>query len=244
MRYRQSLLGIARQIDRIVRESYDGSNEDEVAQRLNDYADLRLQRWAEGVATNFINGIQERDYKSWLANSERISDELRHQILNTPIGHTIQGMIAEQVELITSLPTEAASRVQRLALKDVVEGSRSSERVKQIMRSGNVSESRARTIARTETGRATGAIRQARSQASGAIGYIWATSHDADVRSSHKALDGKLIFWDQPPTTDGLTYHAGCGPNCRCDMIPVFPGIENPYTHKTYNEQGQIVTAA
>uniref|UniRef100_A0A3B0MF58 Phage head morphogenesis domain-containing protein n=1 Tax=Arsenophonus endosymbiont of Trialeurodes vaporariorum TaxID=235567 RepID=A0A3B0MF58_9GAMM len=62
-----------------------------------------------------------------------------------------------------------------------------------IANSGKVTASRAKMIARTELGRATQALTQARALAIGSTGYIWRTAHDGDVRPSHKKLEGQFI---------------------------------------------------
>ncbi|MDR8377773.1 phage head morphogenesis protein, partial [Acinetobacter baumannii] len=56
-------------------------------------------------------------------------------------------------------------------------------------------------------------------------GYIWRTSEDGDVRPSHKAMNGKFVAWNSPPTLDNLKGHAGCLPNCRCYTEPVIPNF-------------------
>jgi uncharacterized protein with gpF-like domain len=44
------------------------------------------------------------------------------------------------------------------------------------------------------------------------------------VRESHKAMNGKFVRWDSPPTlSDGTTTHAGQIYNCRCYPDPVLP---------------------
>ncbi|WP_265340329.1 phage minor head protein, partial [Salmonella enterica] len=88
--------------------------------------------------------------------------------------------------------------------------------------------SRADLIARTELGRATGALDQARALSIGSNGYIWRTAEDGDVRHSHREMEGKFVEWGRPPTLDGMTGHAGELPNCRCYKEIVFP---NPHSY-------------
>jgi uncharacterized protein with gpF-like domain len=51
---------------------------------------------------------------------------------------------------------------------------------------------------------------------------LWRTARDGDVRASHKAMEGKQVDWNRPPTLDGMTGHAGSLPNCRCFCQPQF----------------------
>ncbi len=141
-------------------------------------------------------------------------------------GAVMQSIIAEQVKYIKSLPLEAADRVydiQNRAIEAVVTGGRAEHFAKEIAASGDIAKSRADLIARTELGRATGALDQARALSIGSNGYIWRTAEDGDVRHSHREMEGKFVEWGKPPTLDGMTGHAGELPNCRCYKEIVFP---------------------
>lgn len=154
-----------------------------------------------------------------------ISAGLR-ELMAASQGQVARSIIEEQVKLFKSLPLQAADRVYDIhnqAIETVVAGRRSSSLVDEIMRTGEVTEARARTIARTEVGRASTAITQARSTAIGSRGYIWRTSEDSDVRHSHAQMNGQYVDWSRPPTLDGMIGHAGQFPNCRCYAEPVVP---------------------
>ncbi|MFX5937705.1 phage head morphogenesis protein, partial [Acinetobacter baumannii] len=76
----------------------------------------------------------------------------------------LQELLAEQVDLITSIPREAGQRVHELTLKGLEDSTRASEIAKEIMRSGEVAKSRAMLIARTEVSRTATSLTQARAQ--------------------------------------------------------------------------------
>jgi hypothetical protein len=61
--------------------------------------------------------------------------------------------------------------------------------------------------------------------------YIWRTAGDDKVRASHAANDGKIIAWDNPPTTG----HPGEDINCRCVAEPYY-GITEPPLEPVYPE--------
>lgn len=137
---------------------------------------------------------------------------------NTPIGHVTQDIVYRQIQLMKSLPLEAADRVrdiQDCAIQAMINGERPDGLYEMIMQSGDVAASRARLIARTEIGRATGALTQARALAVGSEGYWWRIE-GAGTRPSHKKMKDKFVLWTSPPTLDGMTGHAGCLPNCKC----------------------------
>jgi len=203
----------------IVEGSYDGSNDSvtDILDRLDRYADL-IEPWSEAVSKRLIDTLEIADDAMWRERSYQISAGLRDLMAGSQ-GMVTRSIIQEQVKLFKSLPLEAADRVYDIhnqAIEAVVSGKRSSELKKEIMRTGEVTEARARTIARTEVGRASTAITQARSTAIGSRGYIWRTADDSDVRHSHKQMEGKYLDWSKPPTLDGMTGHAGQFPNCRC----------------------------
>jgi len=138
-------------------------------------------------------------------------------------------LLKEQVDLITSLPREAAERVHELTLKNITSGMRPETLAKEILRTGDVTVSRAVLIAVTETSRTASLLTQVRAMNIGAEGYIWRTAKDADVRPEHRALEGKFVRWNDPPIAGkgkggaDQHYHAGQGPRCRCWMEPVLP---------------------
>ena len=90
------------------------------------------------------------------------------------------------------------------------------------METGKVTESRAKLIARTEIARTASGLTMARATHVGATHYIWRTSGDADVRNSHKEMNGKVIPFSKAPTlSDGTASHAGMIYNCRCYAEPI-----------------------
>lgn len=192
--------------------------------RLDRYADL-IEPWAEAVSSRLMSTLELSDDAMWRDRSVAISAGLR-DIMNSGTGQVTRSIIDEQVKLFKTLPLQAADRVYDIhneAIDAVVKGRRSSELTAEIMRTGEVTETRARTIARTEVGRASTALTQARSTAIGSPGYIWRTAEDSDVRHSHAQMEGKYVAWASPPTLDGMTGHAGQFPNCRCYPEVVVP---------------------
>ncbi|ENV3959851.1 phage minor head protein [Salmonella enterica] len=200
---------------------------------LERYSEI-ITPWATKVAVNFTADIARQNEKLWRQHSRNISAELRNMVDRAPVGQVMQSIIAQQVRYIKSLPLEAADRVYDIqnkaieAIEAVVTGGRAEPFAKEIAASGDVSRSRANLIARTELGRATGALDHARALSIGSNGYIWRTAEDGDVRHSHREMEGKFVEWGRPPTLDGMTGHAGELPNCRCYKEIVFP---NPHSY-------------
>lgn len=218
-----SLRKIAKHIDDFVRATYSDSSAwtHQFRRWAERYADT-LDAWANAIVKKMHAQVSIRDWRQWKKFSEEMGIELRREILEAPTGAALQELMREQVTLIKSIPPDAAQRVHEMVMRGISEGRRHEALVEQIMRIGDVTRARATLIARTETSRTASVLTQVRAQAAGSEAYIWETALDERVRPSHAAMQGRLIRWDSPPTTDGLTYHAGMGPNCRCYCRPVW----------------------
>jgi SPP1 gp7 family putative phage head morphogenesis protein len=193
-------------------------------QLLDAYADA-LKPWARATATRMIMDVDGQDRASWRALGNAISAQLRNDILNTPVGEIMRSRLDEQVTLITSLPIEAGKRVHELTLKGLDDSRRYQEVAEEIGRSGEVTESRAILIARTETSRTASGLDEARATYNGFPDYIWHTAEDGDVRPGHQEMDGKVCQWASPPAVNEngriMHFHPGCIWNCRCWAEPI-----------------------
>jgi len=187
---------------------------------------VALQPWAESVSAHMIKSVADRDRAAWFRTAGRINRALVEEIENAPIGDVVRALLHDQVNLITSLPLEAAERVHELTLKAVLKGERAGSIVDEIMRTGEVTRSRASTIARTETARTASVLTEARAMHIGSEEYDWITVGDADVRPDHQRLHGRRFRWSDPPVADrrtGARAHPGQIYNCRCIAVPVIP---------------------
>lgn len=225
--YARQLRKIARHVAEIVRGmAPDGNVTPDIDMQISDamrrYSEI-LEPWAKAAAARMLGDVDRQDAKGWEQHSQAIGKALRHEIANAPTGRALQERLREQISLIKSLPTDVAARVHELALKGLVDGRRSSEIAAEIMRTGQVTQARANTIARTEVSRTASILTQVRAESIGSTAYIWRTSKDAQVRSSHKTMNGQVVNWSQPPTLDNMQGHAGALVNCRCWPEPIIP---------------------
>ncbi len=176
----------------------------------------QLVPWATKTSEKMLRDANRQSDRLFMAQMKSVGKEYNRQLAESMAGQQAAKLLREQVELITSIPIKAGLRVQELAKKAAADGTRAEELAQEILRTNEVTQARAMLIARTEIGKATATFNQARAQSVGSEGYIWRTSLDGDVRDSHGDMEGQFVRWDEPPTLDGLTGHAGALPNCRC----------------------------
>lgn len=135
----------------------------------------------------------------------------------------IAGFTREGVDLITTMSSDYFGEVQAEVQRGFEAGRRASSIAQDISRRGEVSESRARFIARDQVSKLNGRLTQKRQSDLGIAKYVWRTSKDSRVRSRHRDLDGKTFSWDDPPIVDeatGRKEHPGGDYQCRCRAEP------------------------
>lgn len=197
-----------------------------IKRTLEGYSET-ITGWATLTAAQMLSAVEKADTVAWRARTAEMGTQIRREIETAPTGQIMRAMLAEQVTLIKSIPTEAAQRVQDLTIAGIEDSSRSTEIAQEIARSQDVAASRATLIARTETARSASKLTESRARHVGSEGYIWRTSNDSDVRESHRQMNGKYVRWDEPPTlSDGTVTHAGQIYNCRCYPEPVIADEE------------------
>jgi SPP1 gp7 family putative phage head morphogenesis protein len=222
--YGRRLRQVAKHIEDLVR-AFAGAEMDlaHLEQLLYRYSSL-IEPWARAVATRFVAEVSRRDEQAWFRLSKKMSRELAKEIMTAPTGWAMRQFLETQVQLITSLPTQAAERVHEIAIGNLYAGERYGSLIDHIMETGRVTRNRATMIARTETARVSSALTAARAEYIGSTHFVWRTVRDQRVRPSHRKLEGTVHRWDTPPEVDpGFRYLPGQFINCRCYPEPIIP---------------------
>lgn len=174
------------------------------------------------------------DAKTWRkaakgGNRGREIFQAMQSLMHTKVGLIANQRIVENAALIRSLPLSIAQQVNAFVTQQTFKGLRSSEIAEHLQsKVAGYSKARANLIARTETSKAMTELTRARAEDLGIEWYIWRTSEDSRVRSSHDHMEGVLIRWSDPPAPEELigekslgNYHAGGIFNCRCFPRPL-----------------------
>jgi SPP1 gp7 family putative phage head morphogenesis protein len=186
-----------------------------------------IEPWAKAAVRAMHTQVDLKDLAAWRELSEEMRRGLLDEIRRAPTGAVMRDLMDDQVGLIKSLPTEAAERVQKWTIVGMTDGTRAAEVATAIRDTFGVTQARAMLIARTETSRTAANLQEARAKYVGADTYVWRTVTDADVRPSHRKLEGTVHRWDNPPLCDPpkTRAHPGCVWNCRCFADVIIPDI-------------------
>lgn len=179
-----------------------------IEQTANRLAALAVQRSADTVDDRLKAAIKSSvgvDISPVLTQSGPILDALR-------------AATKDNIDLIKSIPEQYFEKLGDAVGKNMERGMRFEDLAKEIERIGDVTESRAKLIARDQTSKMNGAFNEARQTSLGIDKYQWQTSGDERVREEHAENDGKVFSWNDPPATG----HPGHDVNCRCVAIPYF----------------------
>jgi SPP1 gp7 family putative phage head morphogenesis protein len=225
--YARHLAHIGRHVGAIVRgftTKGKVDNFEAMKQSLTDYS-RTLRPWAIAVTHRMQTDVSLRDMKAWKQLSQSLGSGLAKEIAKTPVGEIHRKLMAEQVQLITTIPLEAAERVHKLSIEALLSSERAESVQKEIMRSGQVSAFNAYRIARTSVSTTASQLTEARATFIGSPGYFWRTRQDQVVRPEHARLEGQVIPWNEPPVagSSGERAHAGQIYFCRCWPEPILP---------------------
>nr|WP_236614537.1 phage minor head protein [Sporomusa ovata] len=178
----------------------------------------------------------------------RLIYEVLRQEMQGPVGNMVYVLIDRNAGIIRSMPFDLASQATLYIQEQTAEGKRPEQIAQELLQKfPHMSAKKAALIARTEASKSHTALIQARSDRLGLAWYVWRTSQDGRVRSSHKHMEGVLCRFDTPPSPELLadeknvgSYNAGEIYNCRCYPEPLIDITDISWPHKVHYG-GQIV---
>lgn len=142
------------------------------------------------------------------------------------VNNVVQAVVAENVNLITSISSQYFTEVEGLVLRSVRAGRDIAYLTDELEKRYGITRRRALTIARDQNNKASAAISRARMQDAGVRLGIWRHSgRSRHPRKSHQAADGVVFDLSQGMFLDGKLIFPGEEINCGCRFAPV---IERP----------------
>ena len=133
------------------------------------------------------------------------------------ISDAVDEFTSENVALIKTIPQTLFDQVESVTKREIADGARWEQITPMIQERFNVSQSRAKLIARDQVGKFYGDLNRVRQKDLGITQFTWRTMNDNRVREEHEDLNGQVFDWNRPP--DGET--PGEPVNCRCYADPV-----------------------
>ena len=140
--------------------------------------------------------------------------------------------VDENVQKIKSIPNDTLGSMREIILDGFRKGRTVTDISKEIQKEYSVTRRKAQALARDQVSTLNAKISKMQQEDAGCTKYRWSSSKDSRVRDCHRALDGKIFRWDDPPemwyeTKAGRVYtgrhcHPGEDYCCRCVAIPVF----------------------
>ncbi len=109
---------------------------------------------------------------------------------------------------------------------NALRGQRAENLVKLIQDNYSTSRAKARFLARQETSLLMSKIKQQQYAGVGIKKYVWSGADDERERPDHRALNGKVFSFSDPPITDqrtGARNNPGEDYGCRCVAKPILP---------------------
>lgn len=206
---------------------------------LNDrmIGDAIVPSWSKKAAKLVASGVTSRvtglagtlAAKVVLGQAGSATDRLKVQLKNISgldvtmmmnndkkFDEAINNNILANTSLIKSIPKQYHSKVDRLVLTALQEGKRKDWLADEVKKLGDITDNRARLIARDQIGKIDSQIREIRQRDLGIKGYYWICRMDGRERKKHHDRHQLYFSWDNPPN-DG---HAGMPVNCRCEDEP------------------------
>ncbi|MFA5355299.1 MAG: hypothetical protein WC302_00975, partial [Candidatus Paceibacterota bacterium] len=133
--YERALRSLSREVNKLIRgyDPKDVISAEALKRALNKYSEI-ISPWALTVVNKVLREVDKQDINAWKTHSQRMSIAMRREILNAPTGEAFQKLMKENVDLITSIPREAAERVHNLVIENLATSKRATEITEEILK--------------------------------------------------------------------------------------------------------------
>lgn len=146
--------------------------------------------------------------------------------MTEPMNNALQAVIAENVNLIKSIPEQYLTQVEALVMQSAGRGRDLGYLADELQKRYGITKRRAALIARDQNNKATSVMQAARQTSLGITEGIWHHSHAGKVpRPSHVRANGTKFDLSKGLLLDGEWLLPGEAINCRCTWSAVIPGL-------------------
>ncbi len=189
-----------------------------------EYNDL-LHEKSETTANNHIESVASWQKKKAVTQfQELFAMDLLPLLNDQKTRSELDPIVSENIGLIKSIPKDLHAKVLNHFDRILTTDGFDEQKILQMLTQRfDVSDSRAKLIARDQTGKTVGALAGIRQQQANVAHFQWHTSEDERVRPEHQALDKQIFAWNNPPSI-GIPSQPI---NCRCVGIPYIMGISD-----------------
>ncbi len=182
---------------------------------------------AAGVVDVFISQSNSHNAASVQASLKKLSGGLSigARKLDYDSTQVLKAAAAENVSLITSIPSEYLGRVEGAVYRSITHPEGRDYLIREIKRTNQVTAKRAAMIAGDQTRKVNMALTAGRMQKVGVKKFEWIHVPSSYPRELHVRLDGKICKFDDPPIIQRNPEIRGYPAqliNCKCQCRPVF----------------------
>lgn len=174
-----------------------------------------LSKWITREVKGYVNANLIKQNKDFAITKQ--TQEIKNQLT---------AIYERNLALIKTIPSDTIERYKQSLLSSI-DNLDQQEIIKQAREISNISQRRAKTIARDQTAKAVSGYNQARVQQLNFEFYRWQTAEDERVstgKGGHKQLNGRIYKYSEPTAiidTKGTRGSVGQRVNCRCVALPV-----------------------
>lgn len=194
-------------------------------------ADQAYRALNGAVAGAAVRGVDPELVTSWLQRVDNYSRARLIQTYRSALGVDVTRLLTEpeiaswmsrkldeNVALIKTIPPRMRDGFRRRLEAELREAPFDRARLTQILQAEYKSSGyNCRRLARDQTSKSTSQLTEIRQRQLGVTHYQWSTSKDERVRPTHRANEGRIFEWANPPPETGPP---GADVMCRCVAKP------------------------
>lgn len=179
----------------------------------------RLRATADGLVRGILSLAADKHTDTWLGRvRSTIGVDLRGVVSRSDLDDALSLAAKRNSDLIKAISDDTSRRVAAAVTNSLMEGGTAAQLREDLNGAFSFGRKRSKLIARDQTAKLTTDLNRLRQTQAGVDRYKWSTSKDERVRASHRANEGKIFSWAEPPASTG---HPGHDVQCRCVPIPI-----------------------